>query len=107
MIFVGVYFSFCLIISFILIFARILSFKTVIDKEKRSPFECGFDPKGNARLPFCIKFFVVIVIFLIFDIEVALLLPMLRASLIISAFLILLLVGAFYEYAYGGFNWII
>ena len=104
MIYVGVYFRFCLILSFVLILAIILSFKTVIDKEKRSPFECGFDPKGRARLPFCIKFFVVIVIFLIFDIEVALLLPMLHASFVIASFLLLILAGAFYEYAYGGLN---
>ena len=39
MIYVGVYFRFCLILSFVLILAIILSFKTVIDKEKRSPFE--------------------------------------------------------------------
>lgn len=81
-----------------------IALKSIVDKEKASPFECGFDPRGITRLPFCIKFFMVSVIFLVFDIEVALILPMIFSGLTVITFLGILILGAVYEWAYGGLD---
>jgi NADH:ubiquinone oxidoreductase subunit 3 (subunit A) len=45
------------------------------DIEKISAYECGFEPFGEARFPFHIHFYVVALIFLVFDLEVAFLVP--------------------------------
>lgn len=82
--------------------------------EKSSPYECGFDPIGSARLPFSIKFFLVAITFLLFDLEIALLLPLPWASqtdklvtmLFISLFLIsLLIISLAYEWVQKGLEW--
>nr|QOD97989.1 NADH dehydrogenase subunit 3 [Columbina picui] len=84
------------------------------DSEKLSPYECGFDPLGSARLPFSIRFFLVAILFLLFDLEIALLLPLPWASqlqspittLIWASTLILLLtLGLVYEWMQGGLEW--
>jgi NADH-ubiquinone oxidoreductase chain 3 len=76
------------------------------DREKRSPFECGFDPKNSARLPFSSRFFLIAVLFIIFDVEIALLLPIpitittsrIKSwALIRSTFLLILTIGLYHE----------
>nr|YP_010946823.1 NADH dehydrogenase subunit 3 [Rhabdoblatta atra]WGO57580.1 NADH dehydrogenase subunit 3 [Rhabdoblatta atra] len=100
--------------SVIMMLASILSKKSIEDREKSSPFECGFDPKSSARLPFSLRFFLIAVIFLIFDVEIALLLPMtiimlssnMKSWFIISTiFLIILLIGLFHEWNQGSLEW--
>nr|NP_071691.1 NADH dehydrogenase subunit 3 [Chalinolobus tuberculatus]AAG37933.1 NADH dehydrogenase subunit 3 [Chalinolobus tuberculatus] len=82
--------------------------------EKSSPYECGFDPMGSARLPFSMKFFLIAITFLLFDLEIALLLPLPWASqtnklsimLSMSLFLILLLIISLaYEWMQKGLEW--
>nr|YP_271970.1 NADH dehydrogenase subunit 3 [Alectura lathami]AAR10284.1 NADH dehydrogenase subunit 3 [Alectura lathami]QNN84321.1 NADH dehydrogenase subunit 3 [Alectura lathami]QXU59859.1 NADH dehydrogenase subunit 3 [Aepypodius arfakianus]QXU59885.1 NADH dehydrogenase subunit 3 [Alectura lathami] len=84
------------------------------DSEKLSPYECGFDPLGSARLPFSIRFFLVAILFLLFDLEIALLLPLPWAiqsqspttTLIWTITIILLLtLGLIYEWVQGGLEW--
>nr|WFF50966.1 NADH dehydrogenase subunit 3 [Helarctos malayanus]WFF51018.1 NADH dehydrogenase subunit 3 [Helarctos malayanus] len=82
--------------------------------EKASPYECGFDPMGSARLPFSMKFFLVAITFLLFDLEIALLLPLpwalqtdnLMTMLTMALLLIsLLAVSLAYEWAEKGLEW--
>nr|YP_009344734.1 NADH dehydrogenase subunit 3 [Andinoacara pulcher]ALR68968.1 NADH dehydrogenase subunit 3 [Andinoacara pulcher] len=84
------------------------------DHDKLSPYECGFDPLGSARLPFSLRFFLVAILFLLFDLEIALLLPLpwgdqLSSPLMtfIWAFtvLTLLTLGLIYEWIQGGLEW--
>jgi NADH:ubiquinone oxidoreductase subunit 3 (subunit A) len=63
-------------LSFLIIGAAyLLSMKTNLDAEKRRPFECGFLAHENRRSPFSIQFFLIRLIFLVFDIELILLFP--------------------------------
>nr|UFP92449.1 NADH dehydrogenase subunit 3 [Fregata minor] len=84
------------------------------DSEKLSPYECGFDPLGSARLPFSIRFFLSAILFLLFDLEIALLLPLPWAVQLqsptttltwASAIIILLTLGLTYEWIQGGLEW--
>ena len=91
-------------IACLLLAASVFTFKCGGDKEKGSPFECGFDPAGISRLPFCIKFFLVRIIFLVFDVEVTLILPILYAGAQVTSFVTILVVGVLYEWSYGGLH---
>nr|YP_009509633.1 NADH dehydrogenase subunit 3 [Curtonida isos]AUN45050.1 NADH dehydrogenase subunit 3 [Curtonida isos] len=104
-----------LISCLVMIIASILSKKTIMDREKNSPYECGFDPKGSARIPFSLRFFLIAVIFLIFDVEITLILPLafiIQLSNIFSwlltggFFLFILLFGLYYEWNQGALEWI-
>nr|AEL97277.1 NADH dehydrogenase subunit 3 [Platyrhina sinensis] len=84
------------------------------DNEKMSPYECGFDPLGTARLPFSLRFFLVAILFLLFDLEIALLLPLpwgdqlsspLLTILWTAIIIILLTLGLLYEWFQGGLEW--
>nr|AEP27522.1 NADH dehydrogenase subunit 3 [Anthonomus pomorum] len=104
-----------ILITIITILLNLVSKKALNDREKNSPFECGFDPKNLARLPFSLQFFLITVIFVIFDIELTLLLPLILAtkmsnwinySLTLNLFIIILLTGLFHEQAQGSLNWV-
>nr|QOJ46795.1 NADH dehydrogenase subunit 3 [Eudyptes chrysolophus] len=84
------------------------------DSEKLSPYECGFDPLGSARLPFSVRFFLSAILFLLFDLEIALLLPLPWATQLqsptttltwASTIILLLTLGLVYEWMQGGLEW--
>jgi len=98
----------------VILLASILSKKTLSDREKSSPFECGFDPKSSSRLPFSLRFFLITIIFLIFDVEIALILPIILilnySNLLIWTstsiiFIVTLLLGLYHEWNQGILNW--
>nr|AND96738.1 NADH deshydrogenase subunit 3 [Onthophagus nitidior] len=102
------------ICNILIILSSIISKKSFIDREKSSPFECGFDPKSSSRMPFSLHFFLIAVIFLIFDVEITLLIPiimsikissMLNFNLIIFFFIFILLFGLYYEWKKGALTW--
>nr|WAX39148.1 NADH dehydrogenase subunit 3 [Anaplecta sp. 3 ZQW-2020] len=98
----------------IMIMATTLSKKMNEDREKSSPFECGFDPKTSPRIPFSLRFFLIAVVFLIFDVEIALLLPMIIIigkseittwTITSMMFLMILLIGLYHEWNQGSLEW--
>lgn len=75
------------------------------DKEKVSVYECGFDPFHNPGEPFSIRFFLIAILFLVFDLEISYLFPWsnttffidLAGQLIIGIFILVLVLGLIYE----------
>ena len=83
------------------------------DSEKLSPYECGFDPFEDARVRFDVRYYLVAILFIIFDLEVAFLFPG-AVSLgdigifgfwSMIAFLGVLTVGFAYEWRKGALEW--
>ena len=83
------------------------------DPEKVSAYECGFDPFSDARSRFDIKFYLVCILFIIFDLEISYLFPW---SLTLGAtglfgftsmmiFLFILTIGFIYEWYKGALDW--
>lgn len=83
------------------------------NKEKVSVYECGFDPFHNPGEPFSIRFFLIAILFLVFDLEISYLFPWSVGSFLINftgqiillLFLVILVLGLIYEWVKGGLEW--
>ena len=83
------------------------------DAAKNSPFECGFEPFEDARLKFDVRYYLVAILFIIFDLEIAFLFPWavvldkigLFGILAMGIFLGILVIGFIYEWKKGALEW--
>lgn len=102
-------FSLCFIIS---LASLILSNKSP-NKEKVTVYECGFNPFHSPGQPFSIRFFLIAILFLVFDLEVSFLFPWalgtnhvnLFGQNIVIIFINILILGLIYEWVRGGLEW--
>nr|AII02310.1 NADH dehydrogenase subunit 3 [Cameraria ohridella] len=103
-----------IISNFLMMISILISKKTFMDREKCSPFECGFDSKSKARVPFSLHFFLITTIFLIFDVEIALIFPMILTFKLTNMltwiftsffFFIILLLGIYHEWNQKMLEW--
>ena len=83
------------------------------NSEKLSPYECGFEAFEDSRMKFDVRFYLVAILFIIFDLEIAFLFPWavalkevgLQGFIAVSIFLAILVVGFVYEWKKGALDW--
>ncbi len=83
------------------------------DPEKNSPYECGFEAFEDARMKFDVRYYLVAILFILFDLEIAFLFPWavafhdvgLVGFLAVVVFLAILVVGFAYEWKKGALDW--
>jgi NADH-quinone oxidoreductase subunit A len=83
------------------------------DPEKLSPYECGFEAFEDSRMKFDVRYYLVAILFIVFDLEIAFLFPWAVALgkiggpglIAMGAFLVILTVGFVYEWKKGALEW--
>ena len=113
-------YSFCLfylVVSFclgcVIFFLSYLFVFRIEDYEKISSYECGFDSFGDARNKFDVRFYLVAILFIIFDLEIVFLFPVtvvfshmgLWGIFVVFFFLLILVIGFVYEWMRGALEW--
>lgn len=101
------------LISFIIPFLSYFLIIKIPDKEKSSVYECGFIPIKNLGQPFSVRFFIIAILFLVFDLEIIILFPwsisylwLTNTGILVTLmFFLILAMGLFYEWIKGGLEW--
>lgn len=83
------------------------------DPEKNSPYECGFEAFEDARMKFDVRYYLVAILFIIFDLEIAFLFPWavvldtigMAGFIAMGIFLLILVIGFIYEWKKGALEW--
>ena len=83
------------------------------DRAKRSPYECGFEAFEDSRMKFDVRYYLVALLFIVFDLEIAFLFPWAVALgklggfglIAMAVFLAILVVGFIYEWKKGALEW--
>jgi len=81
--------------------------------EKLSPYECGFEAFEDSRMKFDVRFYLVAILFIIFDLEIAFLFPWavvlddigMTGLIAMGVFLLILVIGFIYEWKKGALEW--
>ena len=100
-------------LSFGFIFLNFLFSPKNPDPEKLSAYECGFEPFNDSRMEFDVRFYLVAILFIIFDLEIAFLFPWaislgkigIHGFVSMMIFLFILTVGFIYEWKKGALDW--
>jgi NADH-quinone oxidoreductase subunit A len=83
------------------------------DRDKVAPYECGFEAYEDSRMKFDVRYYLVAILFIVFDLEIAFLFPWavalqrigLFGLLAMGFFLLILVVGFIYEWKKGALEW--
>lgn len=111
--YICVFFLICFFLSIIILFFSFLVSTSNPDTEKLSAYECGFDPYEDARTTFDIRFYLIAILFLIFDLETIYFLPWslnisflsLSSFFIMIDFIFELIFGFIYAWLVGALEW--
>jgi len=109
----AIFFIICFILAIILAVLAYSVAPAEEDLEKLSSYECGFDPFEIARIKFDIHFYLIAILFIVFDLEIIFLFPWCAANNISSyenfwsilIFLLVLTIGFVYEWTKGALTW--
>lgn len=107
---------FVLVSFFISLILPVISFlltRRITTRQKTSPYECGFEPFGDGRMQVAVHFYLIAILFLVFDLEVVFLFPwcftihLLKKQAFWSMiyFFFVLIVGFIYEWRRGALEW--
>lgn len=101
-----------LLVVVVYILFYIIFYKREAYIEIVSSYECGFDPRSRARLVFSYKFFLISILFIVFDVEISLIISVpffiIRrlGVFVFFLFIFVLILGLVYEYYYGALDWL-
>ncbi|MBX9598262.1 MAG: NADH-quinone oxidoreductase subunit A [Burkholderiales bacterium] len=102
----------CLMGSAMMIAGRVLG-RHKPDIQKNSPYECGFEAFEDARVKFDVRYYLIAILFILFDLEIAFLLPWalvfkvlgMYGFIVMSIFLAILIAGFIYVWKKGALEW--
>jgi|TARA_B100001105_G_scaffold51969_1_gene39260 NADH-quinone oxidoreductase subunit A len=108
-----IFLSVALVLGLLMLSIGFLFGRGTKSKAKLSPYECGFDPFEDARIPFDVRYYLVAILFIIFDLEIAFLFPWavslnkigIAGIIAMGIFLLVLVIGFIYEWNKGALEW--
>lgn len=101
-----------ILVFLVYIIFYIICYRIIMDIEGRRAYECGFDPYSLTRLCFSYRFFLISILFIIFDVEISLILPIPFlierevGLLVFLIFILVLILGLIYEHSCGSLDWL-